>query len=258
MRSRSCWKIGRTGSGGSGRARPLLARLCCANGESTRSSSSSSFSRIVVIAVFFGLPRRAVASAAARCGCRPRPGRWRAACPGGRARDRAAPDRASLLAGRAFRRARASSPRRPYRSPRPSWWRAAVPGQREVDLAAHDADRLHLDPDGCRRARTSRPERRPTSRQARLVEDVVVVGQRVDADQPLDERIVDDDEHAEPGDARDHAVEHVADAIAQEERAVEVDDLALDLHRGALRERRIGGHLLQRGPVRRPARPPAA
>ena len=57
---------------------------------------------------------------------------------------------------------------------------------------------------------------------------------------------VDLHEHAEAGHAGDGAVELVADAIAHEERAVEVDHLALDLHRAPLGERRLGRHLLQR------------
>ena len=202
MRSRSCWKIGRTGSSGSGRARPLLARLCWANGERTRSSSSSSFSRIVVIAA---------SSACRAAGC------LRAVAAAFRCdRDVAAPlvltarARAarSCRARSASRRGRARLSRAARLSRRPALAAVAVaagvvvaravPGQREVDLAAHDADRLDLDLDAV--AQRERAARAPPDQPAgRLVEDVVVVGQRVDADQPLDERIVDDDEHAEPG-----------------------------------------------------------
>src|SRR6185312_9642310 len=119
-----------------------------------------------------------------------------------------------------------------------------VIGQREVDLAPHDADRLHLDAHAVAE-REGLPRAAPHQPAGRLVEGVVVVGERLDADQSLDERIVDGDEDAEPGYAGDDAFEDVAHLVAQEERPVEVDHLALDLHRRALRERRLGGHLLQ-------------
>src|ERR1017187_2718628 len=48
MRSRSCWKIGRTSSSGSGRLRPRLVLLFWAWGERIFSSSASSCSRTVM------------------------------------------------------------------------------------------------------------------------------------------------------------------------------------------------------------------
>src|SRR5687767_13638465 len=62
IRSRSCWKIGRVPSRGSGRSRPRLSRLLWAWGESTFSSSASSCSRIVI----GSLRRSTTLSAAAR------------------------------------------------------------------------------------------------------------------------------------------------------------------------------------------------
>ncbi len=110
--------------------------------------------------------------------------------------------RAALVAARARFRGAVLS-RRPRVAPAEpvavaSWWRALCPCRAKSILRRTTLTDCTSTCTASPSANV-RPERRPTSRQLGLVEAVVVVGQRVDAHQPLDERIVDHDEHAEAG-----------------------------------------------------------
>ena len=106
--------------------------------------------------------------------------------------------------------------------------------QAQIDLPPRHGDVLdtHLDLVAERERAAVALSRQPLRR---LVIFVAVVAQRRGLDQTLDERRLDLHEQAEGLHACDGALELLAHAIAHEEGAIEIDDLALRFHRASLR-----------------------